>query len=122
SALMVALLGLMVRRPAIAADVTFRTAGYTYATGTPPPTTSLNLPIQISSSLELPLQVTTSAPLTTVGYYRRYGAYYGPRYAYRPYYAPYRAYRPYYYPQPYVGFYTPYGGVYTGPTYYRGPY
>ncbi len=126
-ALAVALLGLVAigANTAAAADATIRTAGYTYISGTPAPTTSLNLPMQISSSLQLPVHVTGSLPATTVGFHhRRYAAYYGPRYVYRPYYAPYVAYRPYVYPRPYVygGFYAPYGGGFYGaPPFYGGP-
>jgi hypothetical protein len=120
-ALIVALLGIASVGAVSAADVPVRTAGYTYVTGTPAPTTSLNLPLQTSSSLQLPVQVTSNAPVTTVGFHHRYGAYYGPRYAYRPYYAPYVVARPYYPPRPYVGFYAPYVGVYGGPAFYRGP-
>ena len=127
SSLTMALLGLVAigLQGATAADATIRTAGYTHASGTPAPTSSLNLPMQISSSVQLPVHVNGSVPATTVGFHHRHAAFYGPRYAYRPYYAPYVAYRPYYYaPRPYVygGFYPPYlGGNFGGPAYYGGP-
>jgi hypothetical protein len=127
SALAMALVGAIAIGPkaATAADAPIRTAGYVHVTGTPAPTTPLNLPMQISSSVQLPVHVTGSVGATPVGFHHHRAFYYGPRYAYRPYYAPYAAYRPFYYaPRPYVygGYYPPYwGGYYRGPGFYGGP-
>lgn len=122
--LVAALLGLLAipSGMAMAADATIRPAVYTHGTGTPAPTTTLDLPMQIPSTLNLPTQISNTPAVTTVGW-RHYGyrPYYAPYAAHRPYVvAPYVAYRPYYYPAPYYGYAA---GVYPGygAAYYRGP-
>ena len=95
----------------MAADVAVQPAGYTLQTGTPAPTSTLDLPVQIPATAVSPMQVTDGSNVMTVGWRRPYRAYYGPGY-YRPYYRPYyyRPYRPYYG----YGYYGPGYGYYYG--------